>query len=79
MNALLDILPAEGRKYLYAVYGLVGLILGGTQVGFLAAGDQPLWLTIALAVYGFVGTGIGATASANTQSTKEVAPTQVRY
>jgi len=72
MSALLDIIPAQGRKYLYAAYALVGLILGATQVGFLAAGDQPLWLTIALAVYGFIGTGIGATASVNTPNTKEV-------
>lgn len=77
MNALLDIIPAEGRKYVYAVYALIGLVLGATQVGFLAAGDQPLWLTVSLAVFGFVGTAIGATASANTTSTKEVSPRHV--
>lgn len=71
MNALIDIIPEKGRKYLYAVYAFIGLVLGATQVGYLAAGDQPLALTVALAVFGFIGTGIGATASANTKITKE--------
>lgn len=66
MNALLDILPEKVRKTVYGVWALVGLVVGGTQVGYLAAGDQPLWLTVALAVYGFVSTAIGATAAANT-------------
>lgn len=66
MNGLIDILKPEHRKVMYGVWALVGLILGGFQVGYLAAGEQPLWVTVSLAVYGFASTGIGATASANT-------------
>lgn len=51
--------PALRRK-LYAVYGVIGLVLGATQVGFAAAeAGQPVALTVALAVYGFLGGAFG--------------------
>lgn len=60
-------IPAKVRGPIYAMYALLGLALGATQVGFSAANaGQPVWLTVALAVFAFVGTGIGYTAASNT-------------
>lgn len=66
MNPLTDILPAKWRGYVYTTYALVGVSLGGCQVGYVAGGDAtPDWLTRALAVFAYVGVAIGATAAAN--------------
>lgn len=44
------------RKRVYQGFAAVGLALGATQVGFAAANaGQPVWLTVGLAVYGFLG------------------------
>jgi len=74
-NELLkDIITPKIRKPLYAIYAVIGLILGGTQVGFSAAElGQPVWLTVALAVFAFVGTALGFTASANTNEEADFA------
>ena len=65
-NPLTDIIPAAVRRPLYVTYALTGLSLGAVQVGFSSAGEgQPVWLTVALSVYAFIGTGFGFTASAN--------------
>ena len=62
-----DIIPAAWRKPIYATYALAGATIGAVQVAYLSAeAGQPLWLTVTLAVYGFIGTAIGFTASANT-------------
>lgn len=54
------------RGVIYQVAAWLGLALGATQVGYAAAHTgQPVWLTVALSVYGFVGAGIGFTAWAN--------------
>lgn len=64
-----DILAPAIRSKVYAVYAVLGLILGATQVGFAAAeAGQPVWLTVALAVYAFVGGALGFVAQANTPS-----------
>lgn len=64
-----DILTPAIRSKVYAVYAILGLILGATQVGFAAAeAGQPVWLTVALAVYAFVGGALGFVAQANTPS-----------
>jgi len=64
---LKDIITPKARKPIYAVYAIIGLILGATQVGFSAAeAGQPVWLTVALAVFAFVGTALGFTAASNT-------------
>lgn len=64
---LRDVIPAAWRKPTYAAYALAGAIIGAVQVGYLSAeAGQPVWLTVTLAVYGFIGTAIGFTASANT-------------
>lgn len=63
-----EIISAEARRVLYAVYAFLGLGLGAVQVAFAAADSgQPVWLTAALAVYAFLGTGLGFTAAANTR------------
>lgn len=62
-----DLIPAHVRAHAYAVFAFVGVALGAVQVGFAAADlDQPVWLTVALAVYAFVGGALGFTARANT-------------
>lgn len=64
---LKDILPPEKRKLFYAIFALVGVVLGATTVGFTAAGVAvPAAVKVALAVYGFLGGAFGATATANT-------------
>lgn len=63
---LTDIIPAKNRKRFYAYFGLLGVALAATQVAYVAAATgQPLWLTVALAVYGFLGGAFGATATQN--------------
>lgn len=70
MNPLATIPPAA-RKTVYAVYATLGLALGAVQVGYSAAeAGQPTWLTVALAVFAFVGTAIGATAATNTPTAR---------
>lgn len=55
------------RRWLYLVSFLLGLGLGGAQVGYAAANvDQPTWLLVSLAVYAFVAAGTGLTAVQNT-------------
>ena len=64
MNPLAD--RPDIRARVYAAFWLVGLGLGGTQVGYAAAeSGQPTWLTVALAVYAFLGAGVGYPAQAN--------------
>ena len=70
MNVLTDILPANVRRYVYAGYALLGVILGAVQVGYLSAeAGQPEWLTVTLGVFAFVGTALGLTAASNTPDT----------
>lgn len=63
-----DIIPAAARKKVYAVFALIGVILGAVQVAYasIASSGQPAWLTAALAVYAFLGGALGLTARANT-------------
>lgn len=57
------------RKVVYTVFWILGLAIGATQVGYAAADlGQPVWLTVALAVFAFVAAGIGFTAAANTDT-----------
>lgn len=68
---LKDILPPTLRKPIYAIYAIVGFVVGCIQVGFSAAEvGHPVWLTVAWAVYGFSGSAIGVVASANTDEEK---------
>ena len=55
------------RKAVYAVFWVLSLAVGGTQVGYAAADvANPTWLTVALSVVPFVGGYIGYTAMQNT-------------
>lgn len=65
-NVLVDLFGAQVRKIIYAVYALIGVVLGSVQV-WTAAVDSamPTWLKGALAVYAYVGGAIGLTAAAN--------------
>ena len=69
MPNLVDIIPAEWRKPIYAIYAVLGVILGAVQV---AMEPDPSWLMTTMAVYAFVGGAIGSVASANTVPTKAV-------
>lgn len=62
---LTEIIPASWRQPIYAVYAIVGVVLGAWQ---LAQSPAPGWLITALTVYGFVGTAIGAVAASNTKT-----------
>ena len=57
----------NARAIVYGIFWALGLVLGATQVGYAAASaGQPTWLTVALAVYAFLGAGVGYTARQNT-------------
>lgn len=64
MSILIDIIPAAARRYVYATYALIGLVLGALQV----AGQD---VAVALGIYAFVGTALGLTAYANTGAVRE--------
>lgn len=60
-------IPARYRALIYGVYLVAGLVIGSVQVGFSAASlDQPVALTVALAVYAYLGAGLGYTALTHT-------------
>ena len=64
----IDQIIPEGplRKAVYRIFAAAGLILGATQVGFAAAqAGQPVWLTVALAVYAFAASAGFQKAQAN--------------
>lgn len=59
------------RKYLYAGYAGLSLIVTNVAVAFSAANlSSPAWLTIALAVVGNLATPFGALAIANASTKK---------
>jgi hypothetical protein len=70
---LTNILTPEIRKVAYAAYAVIGTILGAIQVWISSTTgtEQPSWLLGALAVFGFIGTAIGATAAANASVTRK--------
>lgn len=70
---LKDIIPAAWRKIVYAVYAVIGFIIGGVQVGYATAGEgQPEWLLVALAVLAYAGVALGIVAGANTSPSTPV-------
>lgn len=67
---------AFARKLIYAIYFIAGLILGAIQAAFGAMTGTPIapeWLTVALAVYGYLGIPVGVLAVANTPDKVAVA------
>lgn len=72
---LTNIFSPAKRKFIYALYSTVGLILGGVQAGLGAVEvGSPDWLKASLAVYAFFGTAIGATAASNVQPARQPLP-----
>jgi len=68
-----EMIPSTWRKIIYAGYAIIGVLIGAIQVGFAAAEmGQPVWLTVTLAVYAFVGGAVGLTASSHTPQAKHV-------
>jgi len=67
MNPLTQIPPAY-RKFVYLAYALVGVVFGALQLSYMPG--EPHWLTVAWAVYGFVGTAFGITAHVNTPTVR---------
>lgn len=68
-NPLTDIVPEPLRKKIYALYVTAGIVIGGIQVGFATAEtDQPLWLKITQAVFGYLGIAVGGIAVSNVRS-----------
>lgn len=61
MNPLTDVLPAKVRKWLYALFALVGVVFGAVQ---LVA--SPDWLDPSLKVYAYLAPVLGFTAASNT-------------
>lgn len=63
-----NVIPdASVRKPIYQVFAALGLLLGAIQVGFATAeAGQPMWLTVSLGVYAFLGSAGFLAAQAKT-------------
>lgn len=61
---LTDIVPAQYRRYAYAVLTIAGIVLGAIQAAQLGQ-PEPHWLAIAFVVLGFVSGAVHATAASN--------------
>lgn len=71
MNPL-TLIPDQVRKGIYVAYTAVGVAIGAVQVGYVAVNaTQPDALTIALAVYAYIGVALGLTAASNVQSSSD--------
>lgn len=65
-----ELIPPAHRLRAYQIFALVGVALGAIQVGFGAAdAGQPVALTVALAVYAFLGGALGLTAAHHVPAT----------
>jgi len=54
--AVAELITARARRWVYALYALGSVVLGAIQVGYSAGGfTHPVWLTIATAVWVFLG------------------------
>lgn len=64
------ILPVAVRKTVYALYGVLGIVISAVQVAYAAVpgGTQPVWLTVTLAVVAFLAAPVTALAVSNTPS-----------
>lgn len=69
------ITSAFARKLIYGIYAVGVVLIGAVQIAYAAApelGGQPIWLTIALAVAGYLGVPVSALALANTPKAETV-------
>ena len=69
MKEILQAIPEKYRNLFYLVFGVLGVVLGATAVGFATAGVAvPVWFKVATAVYAFLGGPAALTARANLPS-----------
>jgi hypothetical protein len=69
VKELLQAIPEKYRNLFYTLFGVAGVILGATAVGFATAGVAlPVWFKVATAVYAFLGGPTALTARANLPS-----------
>ncbi|MFW0120268.1 hypothetical protein ACN08Y_10180 [Rothia sp. P5764] len=69
-EAVAELVSARARRWVYALYALGSVILGAIQVGYSAGGfTHPIWLTIATAVWVFLGGSQGLLALLKTPLT----------
>jgi hypothetical protein len=69
VKELLQSIPEKYRDIFYVAFGVAGVVLGATAVGFVTAGAAiPVWLKVATAVYAFLGGPTALTARANLPS-----------
>lgn len=69
-----EMISGRTRLIAYMVFAVIGLALGSIQVGYAAAeAGQPVWLTVALAVYAYLGVGFGYTAGTHVPKDQEAA------
>ena len=65
-NQMITALPPRARSIMYLIWSLGSLSLGAGQVGFSTAEiTQPVWLSVSIAVWAFVGAGLGLAAMSN--------------
>lgn len=75
MKELLQAIPEKYRDLAYALFGILGLALGATAVGFATAGVAfPVWFKVATAIYAFLGGPTALTARANLPSQRPSEP-----
>lgn len=59
-------LPPAVRAAMYMIWSLGSLAFGAVQVGYSTADlGQPVWLAVCIAVWAFVGAGLGLAAASN--------------
>jgi hypothetical protein len=63
----LTMLPPKARQVAYVCYGFLVIATGATQVGYasIPGVQQPVWLTVIIAVVTFLGVPISALAAVN--------------
>jgi hypothetical protein len=64
------VLPVRARRVVYCIYGILGVAVSATQVGYAAVPDgvQPIWLTVTVAVVAFLAAPVTALAVTNTRN-----------
>lgn len=69
MNLLKDY--PQVRKYLYATYASVGILIGALDIGFATNSGVPYWLDVTTRIFAYLGVALGFTASANVSVRQE--------
>ncbi len=75
MTNFLTLIPAKYRLYIYAAYALAGVLFGAMDVGFEAASvPDPLWHTVSVKVYTYLGIALALTAASNVTPNSDPPP-----